>query len=59
MISPSSQSNPLASIEDLMKAGQQSMKQFDDAIGKSSGSQDRNADGPFAAQLASVAWPGT
>jgi polyhydroxyalkanoate synthase subunit PhaC len=37
MISPSSPSNPLASIEDLMKAGQQSMKQFDDAIAAAMG----------------------
>ena len=37
MVSPSSPSNPLASIEDLMKAGQQSMKQFDDAIAAAMG----------------------
>jgi len=62
MVSPSSQSNPLASIEDLMKAGQQSMKQFDDAIAAAMGvgSSRPTAEGmsPFAAypEFVTQAW---
>ncbi|WP_065756686.1 PHA/PHB synthase family protein [Bradyrhizobium paxllaeri] len=37
MSSPSSPNNPLAPIEELMRAGQQSMKQFDDAIAAAMG----------------------
>ena len=62
MVSSSSPSNPLASIEDLMKAGQQSMKQFDDAIAAAMGvSSSRPASegmSPFAAypEFVTQAW---